>query len=58
MHSTLLSLLMLAASGQASCAGTRKFSLKTSYDASNFFDGFNFRDVSFASLEGESKLTK
>jgi hypothetical protein len=49
---------MLAASGQASCAGTRKFSLKTSYDASNFFDGFNFRDVSFASLEGESKLTK
>ncbi|WZH49911.1 concanavalin A-like lectin/glucanase domain-containing protein [Fusarium acuminatum] len=47
MHSTLVSLLMLAASGQASCAGTRKFSLKTSYDASNFFDGFNFRDAAY-----------
>lgn len=47
MHSALLSLLTLAATGQAvSCAATRKFSLKTTYDATNFFDKFNFRDVS------------
>ncbi|EWZ32448.1 hypothetical protein FOCG_13092 [Fusarium oxysporum f. sp. radicis-lycopersici 26381] len=48
MHSSLFTLLVVAASAQASCArATRKFSLKTTYDSSNFFDQFYFRDAAY-----------
>ncbi|KAJ4118853.1 hypothetical protein NW768_010591 [Fusarium equiseti] len=48
MHSTLFSLLTLAATGQAaSCSAGHKFSLKRSYDASSFFDEFYFRDAAY-----------
>ena len=39
-------LVLLSAGLQAQAAATRQFTLQTTYDASNFFDKFNFRDVS------------
>ncbi|KAM0559958.1 hypothetical protein ACHAPJ_003912 [Fusarium lateritium] len=48
MHSFWVSLLMAVASGQhASCKATRTFSLKTTYDSTNFFNQFNFRDAAY-----------
>ncbi|RGP80043.1 mixed-linked glucanase precursor mlg1 [Fusarium longipes] len=48
MRHTVFSFLTLVATGQAaSCASARKFTLKTTYDASNFFDKFHFRDAAY-----------
>ncbi|KAF4981033.1 hypothetical protein FZEAL_3085 [Fusarium zealandicum] len=45
MHKLWMSLMLAAASGhQTTC---KTFSLKTTYDSTNFFDQFNFRDAAY-----------
>lgn len=47
MYHARLPLLLLAVAGiQAQASTARRFTLQRTYDATNFFDQFNFRDVS------------
>ncbi|KAF7539730.1 hypothetical protein G7Z17_g12368 [Cylindrodendrum hubeiense] len=53
MYQFWMSFLLVAASAHdTSCQATRQFSLKTTYDSTNFFDKFNFRDATYFNKYG------